>query len=192
MSLLLDSQNQLKTTLYALWQAAHEDGAGEPEALSFWRHLFAKHEFSEEHWVCDAAIRASPGSRRRIDRGVRFLSTESEVMVLCWLEANGSHSPGAIKECEQQALAACRESLEDQASQQIIYALTTISTKGKAWVYHRGDRELTALFEGDYVEAHSSEGLQLRRCFQKMKNARASGSLCSANIQHCEPSACGQ
>lgn len=106
MSLLVDSKGHLNPTLDALWQAAHAKDAQEAEALSFWQHLFAKHIFPEEHFICDAEIRPSPGDRRRIDRGIRFLSIEREIVVLCWHEAKDKETPSAIKECERQALEA--------------------------------------------------------------------------------------
>jgi hypothetical protein len=146
---LINSEGQLKPTLFALWKAAHAQGAQEVEALSFWQHLFAKHEFPEEHFICDAEIRPSPGDRRRIDRGVRFLSTRGEIMVLC--------------------LDACKKSLESHPWQKHIYALTTAKTMGKAWLYQKDEDQLTPLFDDNYIEAHSSEGQKLRKCFQRMK-----------------------
>lgn len=103
------------------------------------------------------------------DRGVRFLTTGNEIIVLCWHEAKGSTSPSAIKECEEQALDACKRSLESHSWQRYVYALTTAKTTAKAWVYERGDEELTALFEEEYIEANSNEGYKISKSFQRMK-----------------------
>lgn len=171
MSLLIDRNGQVSPTLSVLWRAANERSGGEPEALSFWQHLISKHEFKEEYWICDAEMRPQPGSRRRVDRGVRFLSSGNEIVVLCWLEAKGSTSPADIAECEQQALNACTEHLDTHPWQGHIYALTTAKTTAKAWIFERGDRELTVMLpdQDRYIEAHSSEGVQIRSCFERMK-----------------------
>jgi hypothetical protein len=112
MSLLYDPDNSPRKTLAVLWQAAHAKEAQEAESLSFWQHLFSKHEFKEDYWICDAEIRPAPGSRKRVDRGIRFVSTGQELIVLCWHEAKDKESPSAIKECETQALRACQDNLQ--------------------------------------------------------------------------------
>jgi hypothetical protein len=170
MSLLSDTNNQPKATLLALWKAAHSSGAQEAESLSFWQHYLSKHEFKEEYWICDAEIRPEPGSQRRVDRGVRFLSTANEIVVLCWHEAKGGTSLREIRECEQQALDACKRSLASHRWQRHVYALTTARTKAKAWSYDRNDEELAPLFEDEYIEANSNEGYKISKCFQKMKS----------------------
>lgn len=169
MSLLFGPNNQPKPTLSALWRAAHSSGAQEAESLSFWQHYLSKHEFPEEHWICDAEIRPEPGSQRRVDRGVRFLSTTNEIVVLCWHEAKGGTSPRDIRECEQQALDACKKSLATHPWQRHVFALTTARTTAKAWIYERSDAELAPLFEDEYIEANSSEGYKISKSFQKMK-----------------------
>ena len=169
MSLLIGPNNQPLLTLTALWKAAHESSAGEPEALSFWQHYISKHEFKDEHWICDAEIRPQPGSRRRVDSGVRFLSTGNEILVLCWLEAKGSTAAGDISECEEQALRACKENLESHPWQKHIFALTTARTTAKAWMFERGDDEMKPIFPDRYIEANSSDGIQIKKCFERMK-----------------------
>jgi hypothetical protein len=170
MSLLFDLKGQPKPTLTALWREAHKGGGQEAEALSFWQHYLSKHEFKEEHWICDAEIRPQPGSQSRIDRGVRFLGKDGEIIVLCWLEAKGGTSPSEKSNCEKQALNACITSLKDHPWQRHVYALTTAKTEAKAWTYERGDPELTALFDDSYVEANSSEGYKISKSLQKMKS----------------------
>ncbi|OAL36392.1 hypothetical protein AYO20_04288 [Fonsecaea nubica] len=132
MSLLLDSENRYIPTLLALYQAAHAPGAQDAEALSFWQHLFSKHVFKEEYFICDAEMRPAPGDRRRIDRSVRYLSTGNEIIVLCWHEAKGGSTPSAIMECESQALDACKRAIISHPWQPMIYAFTTTKTSGKA------------------------------------------------------------
>ena len=170
MSLLLDSDNKPRPTLTALWKAAHSKEAGEPEALSFWQHLLAKHEFKEEHWIIDAEIRPEPHSRSRIDRGIRFLTTGNEIIVLCWIEGKGDDSRTATKECEEQARLACQRNLASHPWQKTIFAFTTLVTKGKAWIYDVDHRVLNPMHDEDYIEANSSEGVQLRKCFVRMKS----------------------
>ena len=144
-------------------------GLRKPSVYLFGNTIFPKHEFPEEYWICDAEIRPEPGSQRRVDRGVRFLSTTNEIVVLCWHEAKGGISPRDIRECEQQALDACKKSLATHPWQRHVFALTTARTTAKAWIYERGDAELAPLFEDEYIEANSNEGYKISKSFQKMK-----------------------
>jgi hypothetical protein len=169
MSLLFDPDNKPRPTLTALWKVAQTKGAGEPEALSFWQHLLARHEFKEEYWIIDAEIRPEPQSRSRIDRGIRFLTTRDEIIVLCWIEGKGDDSNAARKECEEQARLACQRNLDSHQWQETIYAFTTLGTKGKAWIYTVDHPVLLPMHDEDYIEAHSNEGHQLRTCFARMK-----------------------
>jgi hypothetical protein len=169
MSLLYDADMKLRTTLMVLWRETRKAGAGEPESMSFWQHLIAKHEFSEEWWVCDAEMRPAPGSRKRIDRGVRFVDSSMQLTVLLWVEGKGNTSATAKKEAEEQALRACRDNLESHKSQTFIYALTTAMTEAKVWIYHRDEPNLQALHDEHYIEANSTQGSQLRVAFARMK-----------------------
>ena len=157
-------------TLAALWRDANSGEGGEPEALSFWQHLLSKHVFREEYWICDAEARPEPGSRRRIDRGVRYVDSKGEIVVLLWLEAKGDMTPNKLREAEQQALDACKRTLNSHKQQSHIYALTTGKTLAKAWIYERDDRHLTALFGEQYIEANSSEGTQILKWFDRAKS----------------------
>lgn len=170
MSLLCDTDGKSRTTLQVLWREAHTAVASEPESRSFWRHLIAKHEFPEECWVCDAGMRTAPGSGKRVDQGVRFIDSSQEFMVFQWVEGKGDIREAAKEEAEEEALRACRDYLESHKSQTSIYALTTVKTEAKAWIYHRDEAGLQSLHDEHYIEANSSEGTQLRHVFMTMKN----------------------
>ena len=155
-------------TLAALWRDAHSKEGGEPEACSFWQHVLSKHYFKEEHFICDAEIRPEPGSRRRIDRGVRFVGTDGVVIVLLWLEAKGDSSNPSLRAAEQQALDACKRNLNSH-NQAFIYALTTGKTCAKAWTYEKGDPNLAPLDSDSYIEANSSDGGIISKWFERMR-----------------------
>lgn len=169
MSLLQDPDGKLRVALAALWHETRKPDAGEPESMSFWQHLIAKHEFPEAYWVCDAEMRPAPGSRKRIDRGVRFVDSALEITVLCWVEGKGKSSTPAKKEAEAQALRACRDTLAAHQSQKFVYALTTALTEGKAWIYSEDTSGLQPLDEGAYVEANSANGRQISQAFKRMR-----------------------
>ncbi|KIW28863.1 uncharacterized protein PV07_04726 [Cladophialophora immunda] len=170
MSLLMSPDGTFRAVLFELWKAAHTKDAQEPESLSFWQHLLSKYEFKEDFWICDAEIRPTADSRRRIDRGIRFIEPNArEIVVLCWLEAKGVDTAEATRQSEAQALDACKLTLDNHPWQGHVYALTTTRTKAKAWMYERGDEYMIPLHEEDYIEAHSSEGIKLRSAFERMK-----------------------
>ena len=169
MSLLFNPDKTTRKTLFALWKHAHAKGAGEPETLSFWQHLLAKHEFSEEYWIIDAEIRPEPGSRSRVDRGIRYMSTDRQILVLTFIEAKGASMESARKECERQALNACQAYLQSHSWQKEIYAMTILVTTAMMWTYQQGSERLVPLHDNHYIEANSSEGAQLRKCFEKMR-----------------------
>ncbi|KIW09665.1 hypothetical protein PV08_12080 [Exophiala spinifera] len=168
MSLLFDPDNKPRLVLTALWNAAHEKGAGEPEALSFWQHLLAKHEFQEDYFIIDAELRPEPGSRRRVDRGIRYMTTNHQLVVLTFIEAKGLASDGAKKEAERQALQDCKDYIRSHSWQDQIYALTILRTAAKAWIYN--SEGFNPLHDDHYIEANSSEGKQLRKAFERMKS----------------------
>lgn len=170
MSLLYGPNGKARVTLAALWRDAHKSEAGEPEALSFWQHYLVRHEFLEDHWVCDAEIRPEPLSRSRIDRGIRYLAEGNEIIVLCWIEGKGKNSKAAMREVEEQARLACKRYLDSHSWQDSIYAFTTILTMGKAWTYTRDEGVLTSMHDDDYIEANSNEGYKLSKCFARMKS----------------------
>lgn len=169
MSLLFNPDKTTRKTLLALWKHAHAKGAGEPETLSFWQHLLARHEFSEEYWIIDAEIRPEPGSRSRVDRGIRYMSTDDQLLVLTFIEAKGVSMESARKESERQALNACQAYLRSHSWQKEIYAMTILVTTAKVWTYQQGSKRLEPMHDDHYIEANSSEGSQLRKCFERMK-----------------------
>lgn len=169
MSLLFGPDGKPRITLTALWKAAQAKDAQEADVVPFWQHLLARFEFGEEYWVVDAEMKPEPTSRRRVDRGVRFFSTDKEFVVLLWIEAKKGESEAERKLCEKQALQACRETLASHKWQPEIYALTTLKTKAKAWSYAAGSEELVPMHDAHYIEAHSNEGYKLSKCFERMK-----------------------
>ncbi|KIW20626.1 hypothetical protein PV08_01201 [Exophiala spinifera] len=157
MSLLVDSNNRPRHTLRALWDVAQMEDASEWEVLSFWRYLLSKHAFEEEYWI--------------VDHGIRYVEqgNENRIAVLLWHEAKRGESMSEQKECEDQALQACQEYLQRHAWQTELYAMTTLRTKAKIWSYDKIAQVLVALYDDHYVEANSSEGIQLKMCFERTK-----------------------
>ena len=82
---------------------------------------------------------------RRVDLVVRFSVIKNTLRVFCFteLKKHGA-SPALIKECESQAMDACRRHMESH-NQDNVYVLTVYGTCAKAWMFEKEDKYLTAL-----------------------------------------------
>jgi hypothetical protein len=111
-----------------------------------------------------------------VDLVVKYVDSTPTIRVLCFSELKRHGAPpGDMKECETQALDACRRHLQTH-DQSFVYAMTMWGTRARMWLYEQGDSFLTPLFgspaigdKSKYIEANSNEGQDLARGFQRMK-----------------------
>jgi hypothetical protein len=173
---LLYNGTTLRPALTQLWKEASAQHAHENAAVAFWNHYLSKYEFPGEDWIIAPESDPALQSLRRVDLVVKFVDSTPIIRVLCFGELKRHGAPPAdMKECETQALDACRRHLQTH-NQSFVYAMTMWGTRARLWLHEQGDAHLTPLFgspaigdKSKYIEENSNEGQDLARGFQRMK-----------------------
>ncbi|KAK2868074.1 hypothetical protein FQN49_003179 [Arthroderma sp. PD_2] len=178
MSLITDEM------LNALWLEAQRKPSDESAAMAVWSQLWNKHIFCEKEWIIAPESPPRGNEGRMVNITIKYLGENREIAVLAFHEAKAMDAgPQCIQDAEHQAVEACMRYLgkAENAGVSFVYAITSFGTKGRAWRYEAGNDYLTPLFgpkslaaDGDYIELHSSDAMQLRQAFSLMKNAKPS------------------
>lgn len=163
--------------LLVYWRAAQLAVDSEWQSRSFWVNLLSRHMFPEaEYHVVQEEPPSSASGRRRIDILVERVDAKTEdFQILCFVECKRPNaSASLIKEVEDQAFNACVSYLAEKRLE-FVYAMTTIGTRARLWVYQPpndflypfwGSQDPSAI---QYIEAHSADAERLRAGFNQMK-----------------------
>ena len=177
-------------TLVALWERAQAAPESEWPSRTFWSHLLSKHIFSRKDDVI--AVEEPPSSgdaKRRIDIIVSYTNAERRICVLCFVKCKRPNATVyLVDKVEHQAFNACVSYLSEN-DLTFVYAMTTLGTRARLWMYVRGHDYLDLLFgskdilaKKEYIEAHSTQAEQLTSGFNTMKDQPPSTLLQASNI----------
>ncbi|KAL1863463.1 hypothetical protein Plec18170_000298 [Paecilomyces lecythidis] len=168
--------------LLALWTEAQQNPSSEWASVALWTHLWAKYIFWERDWLVSTESPPESAGLRRVDVVIKYLGGNNSIAVLAFHEAKPPDAgPQDTKEVEEQALDACRRYLSkpDNAELSFVYAVTTLGTKARAWIYEREPNSLRPMFRSqnpaeraEYVEVHSTDAAQLKTAFNVMRNVK--------------------
>ena len=165
--------------LFELWKAAQAASEAEAPGRTFWNQVLSKYIFvGKEYVVASEEPPSSANNKRRVDIVVKYFEPPNySIRILCFVEAKRPNADlSLIDEVEHQAFDACAGYLSTNKLQHI-YAMTTIGTRARLWIYRPDSDYLEPLFGSQdlsdrsaYVEAHSSDAQKLTEGFHQMKN----------------------
>ena len=133
---------------------------------------------------------SSANTKRRVDIFVKYFEPPNySIRILCFVEAKRPNADlTLVDEVEHQAFDACAAYLWTNKLQHI-YAMTTIGTRARLWIYRPDSDYLEPLFGSQdlsdrsaYVEAHSSDAYKLTAGFHHMKTCHQPAKLQLASL----------
>ncbi|KAJ5614520.1 hypothetical protein N7528_008174 [Penicillium herquei] len=163
--------------LQAVWHDAHIRASDLSASADLWQHLWNKYLFAEKTFMASMKP-SSEGKRPRINMTINaVVGLNRGLAVLAFHEAEKpAPSPEEVQELENQASDACETYLAQHPELRLVYAFTSIGTKGRAWRFDRAEACLTPLFGSEdradlsqYVEIHSPEGELIRQAVETIK-----------------------
>ncbi|KAJ5738676.1 hypothetical protein N7493_001831 [Penicillium malachiteum] len=164
--------------LQAVWQDAQTRTSDVLASADLWRHLWNKHLFAEKTFMASMQPPSKDGGRPRINLTIKGLvGANRGLAVLTFHEAETpTPRPEEVQELENQASDACERYLTQNPELRIVYAFTSLGTKGRAWRFDREEACLIPLFGSEdranlsqYVELHSSEAELIRQAVETIK-----------------------
>lgn len=173
MSLVIDAY------LSKLWKAAQAASDAETPSRSFWNQVLSKYIFDGREYAVDTEEQPSSASNEgRIVITVKYFQPQEHfIPILCLVDAKPPNTDATLMhETERQTFDTCAGCLAANKLQHI-YAMTTIGTRARLWVYRPGLDYLVPLFGSQdisdgsaYVEANSSDARKLTEAFHRMKS----------------------
>ncbi|KAJ6031973.1 hypothetical protein N7540_002705 [Penicillium herquei] len=164
--------------LQAVWEDAQRRPSDVSASADLWRHLWCKHLFAEKIFMVSMQPSVEENGRPRVNLTIKALVGPNRGLAILAFHKAETPSPGPrdVQELGNQASDACERYLTQNPELGIVYAFTSIGTKGRAWRFGRAEACLIPLFGsedradlGQYVELHSPEAELITQAVDTIK-----------------------
>ena len=168
--------------IFKLWAEAQRNPHTKWASLQLWQQFYAKYIFQERQWVVTQWVPLSSStSDQVVDIMIKDAARLDRLLTVALHSAIPPHATlKDVQDNERQACEACKQylAMEENQYQSFVYAVTSVGSRGKIWVYWRSDDCFQPLIGApqpperhDYIDIRSVDARSLMIAFNMIKMA---------------------